>query len=171
MAAHVPSAARENLTQFVSFFPQVDAKISDHDVRENQLEESCRAYYTAILESEVFQKVFESVASESPRVTGREFTSNFGAYSVQTDLTGILAEYLVNNVERLPRYYSTADLWNHYRDRFLPVASDPSLAHLRVATEQAGHNMLKAVDELASLLKEKRSELSLQFDVELGDVR
>ncbi len=175
LAKHLPAAARENLEQFVSFFPLVRPRISDHDFCEHQLEENCRAYFNAILESPSFQKIFENVASEAPDAMGREFRSHFGAYTAQTDFMGSLAEYLINNVERLPSYYSTAQLWDRYRDRFLPLAFDPALAHLRTATEQAGCSMLEAVNDLTSLLKEKRSELSLRFDVpyvaELDNVR
>ena len=175
LAEHLPAEARENLEQFVSFFPQVEAKISDHDTCERQLELDCRAYFTGILESGIFQQVFESVAAESPRVLGREFSSFLGAYSSPADFKGILAEYLISNVERLPSYYSAAELWNRYRDRFLPVVDAPDLGNLQVAVERAGHSMLGAVDELTSLLKETRSKLSLRFDVayvaELKDVR
>ena len=128
LAEHVPAAARANLEQFVSFFPQAGAKISDHDVCEHQLEESCRVYLTAILESEDFRKTFESIASEAPRALGREFSGHFGAYSSEADFMGVLAEYLINNVERLPSHYSTAELWNRYGRRFLPVISTSALA-------------------------------------------
>jgi len=175
VAEHLPAAARENLHQFVSFFPEVQEKVSEHDVCERQLEEQCQSYFTAILESDAFRKVFESVASEAPHAMGRDFRSNFGAYSSEMDFMGSLVEYLINNVERLPGYYSTAELWNRYRDYFLPLASEPTIAQLRAATDRAGRSMLGVVDELSSLLREKRSELSLRFDVpyvaELNNVR
>ena len=175
LAEHLPAEARENLEQFVSFFPKVEAEISHQDACEHQLEQDCRSYFAAILQSVAFQEVFESVAEESPRVLGREFSSFFGAYTSPADFKGCLAEYLINNVECLASCYSTAELWNRYRDRFLPVVDGPDLSHLRVAVERAGHSMLGAVDELTSLLKETRSELSLRFDVayvaEIKDAR
>ncbi len=88
---------------------------------------------------------------------------------------GALAEYLINNVERLPSYYSTAELWEHYRDRFLPVVAEPALTPYRDTAEQASREMLEAADQLTSLLKDTRSKLSLEFDVpyvaELNNVR
>ena len=88
---------------------------------------------------------------------------------------GILAEDLVNNVETLPIQYTTAKLWNHYRDRFLQVISTPELASFAERTAQFGQTMLEAVDDLSSSLKSTRSELSLEFDVpyvaELNSVR
>jgi hypothetical protein len=88
---------------------------------------------------------------------------------------GVLAEYLINNVETLPSQYITAKLWNHYRDRFLHVISTPELASFAESTAQFGQAMLEAVDVLSSSLKNTRSELSLEFDVpyvaELNSVR
>lgn len=175
LAAHLPTAARENLEQFVSFFPEASARITDHDGAERQLEQNCRTYFEAILNHPHFRAVFESVGTEAPQALGREFSSHFGAYSSDTDFMGILAEYLVNNVETLPSHYSTAELWNHYRDRFLPVVLTPELAPFRETTTQAGQALLKAVEDLTSSLKSIRSELSLEFDVpyvaELNSVR
>src|SRR5229473_2372086 len=62
LAEHLPAAARENLEQFVFFFPDVGARISAHDSRERQLEESCRAYFEALLKSSHFREVYQSVA-------------------------------------------------------------------------------------------------------------
>lgn len=49
----------------------------------------------------------------------------------------ILAEYPVNNVGSLPSHYTTAQLWNRYRDRFLEVLATPELASLRDATARS----------------------------------
>jgi len=174
LAEHLPVAARENLEQFVSFFPQIGTKISGHDICEHQLEVNCRAYLAALLEFEDFQKTFQSVASEAPHALGRDFSSHFGA-SPEADFMAILAEYLINNIEGLPSAYSTAELWNRYRLRFLPVVSGPGLAPFREATERSGRAMLDVVEELTSLFKDARSELSLRFDVpyvsEINSVR
>jgi hypothetical protein len=164
LAEHLPSEARENLEQFQSFFPEVATRIDAHDNRERQLETSCNAYLDALLKSPDFQQVFHSVAKEAPRTLGREFSSYFGAYS-EGDSMGVLAEYVVNNVETLASHYSTAEVWNHYRGRFLEVASTPALTTFREEVEKSSDAMLKAVDNLTASLKTTRSELSLEFDV------
>jgi hypothetical protein len=165
LAEHLPFAARENLEQFVSFFPEVGARIGEHDSSERQLEKSCKDYFGALLESRRFEEVFRSVAGEAPQTLGREFSSHFGAYSSEAEFEGILAEYLVNNVENLPSYYSTAQLWNRYRDRFVEVLSGPELAALGDVTSKSGQAMLDATADLVSVLKSTRSKLSLEFDV------
>src|ERR1700722_19991026 len=165
LTEHLSAPAKENLDQFIHFFPQVGEKISEHDQGCRQLENSCLRYWTAIQESELFRRVFEEVASEAPVAFGREFNCHFGAYSSEEDFKGTLAEYLVNNVDLLPSYYSTAELWNRYRDRFLQVTSTPALEPFRTAVEREGQNLLDAVNALSMAFKDTRSELSLRFDV------
>lgn len=167
LSEHVPAGARDNLDQFVSFFPQASAKIAHHDACQQRLEENCRAYLSAVLQDPGFRETFERIAAEAPEELGREFDSYFGAYSSHEDFMGILAEYLINNVETLPGYYSTADLWNSYRDRFVAVISTPGLTSYREMTEHSGRAMLEAVDDATSFLKATRSELSLRFDLPL----
>ena len=164
----LPTGARDNLEQFVDFFPQVAAKTEEHDTSQRLLEERCREYFTAIVEHPDFIKAFDSVASEAPQALEK-------AYSSKVDQMGVLAEYMINNVETLPNYYSTEELWNHYRDRFVKVLLAPEITSRRELTEQAGSSMLDAVDQVTALLKATRSELSLQFDLpivgELSSVR
>ena len=78
---------------------------------------------------------------------------------------GIIAEDLINNTENLPRHYANAELWNHYRTRFVNAISTLELKALQKATIRSGQRLLEAVDELTSLLEATRSALSLQFDV------
>jgi hypothetical protein len=165
LAEHLPAAARENLEQFKSFFPKTAVLIREHDSREQQLKRSCSDYLDALLNNTDFQKVVESVAEEAPGTLGREFNSYFGGYSSETASLGILAEYVVNNVGQLANHYSTAELWNSYRERFLKAASTAELAAFGKATERSGHAMLQAVNDLTSSLKNTRAELSLEFDV------
>jgi hypothetical protein len=173
--AHLPAAARENMEQFVSFFPEVSAGIETHDDCERQLEGSCRAYLEAIVEDLHFRETFKRVASKAPQAFGREFKDHFGAYREEKDYMGLLAEYLINGVETLPSHYTTAELWNRYHEQFVVAVSTPELARFRDAVQRSGEAMLQAVDELTSLLKGTRANLSLEFDVpyvaELSNVR
>lgn len=164
LAEHLPSAGRENMEQFVAFFPGISALVDKHDRRELQLEQSCNVYFEALLKSPDFRGVFQSVVGETPQALGREFSTFFGAYS-EADAMGFLAEYVVNNLEDLPIHYSTAELWNHYRKRFITVASTPEVAPLAASTSKSGSAMIEVIGDLASFLKKTRSELSLEFDV------
>jgi hypothetical protein len=161
----VPPAAKVNLSQFVSFFPEVGETIDRHDDCLERLARVCGVLYEAILNNSHFREVFAAVEGEVRQKLGREFQSYFGAYSSERDFMGIIAEYLINNIENLPDHYSTAELWNHYRVRFVQAISAPELEPLRDDTTLAGRNLIEVVDELTSLLEKTRSELSLQFDV------
>jgi len=164
LAEHLPAEAKPNLEQFVSFFPGAGSRISVHDDRQHRLEQDCIAYYEAILKDANFRKVFEHVASDAPETLGGDFSSHFGAVG-EAGFEPVLAEYLVNNIEKLPGYYKPAALWNHYSRRFFEAISTPELASFRKTTEQSGQALQEAVDYLAAFLKSTRSKLSLEFDV------
>jgi hypothetical protein len=165
LAEHLPSAGRENLEQFLFFFPAVGHLIEQHNHGVERLLETCSAFHASIINSSDFREVFALVQVEAPAALGGDFSSHFGAYSAEADFMGILAEYLVNNIEELPSHYSTARLWNQFRDRFVHVAAAPELAPYRHDTEASGQELLRSVDELNSALKATRSELSLDFDL------
>jgi len=175
VARYVPLAAIENLEQFVAFFPEVGALIDRHDDCVQRLESRCAAYADALIESADFLTTFRRVEAESPQELHHEFSRNFGAYSSEEDFKRNLAEYLVNNIESLFSYYSTAALWNRYREDFVSPVNTLELAPLREAIDQAGRDSIAASDELIASMKRIRSELSLAFDVpfvaELSSVR
>jgi hypothetical protein len=65
----------------------------------------------------------------------------------------------------LPRHYANAPLWNKYRERIVAVLEDPALAAHKHALMSAGEALLRAVDNLDSVLRETRPKLSVEFDV------
>jgi hypothetical protein len=88
LAQHLPAAARENLEQFVFFFPDVGGRINAHDGHARELEESCSAYFDALLKSSHFRDVYQSIAEEAHPTVGGDFHTHFGAYSSETDFYG-----------------------------------------------------------------------------------
>jgi hypothetical protein len=172
---HVPAEALENLEQFISFFPEADTFIKRHDESVQRLQNRCLAYADAIIENAHFLAVFRRVEEESPQVLNRQFKEHFGAYSSKEDFMRILAEYLVNNIDSLADIYSTAALWNRYREDLVSAVATTELMPLREAIEEAGRDLVEAADELVASMKKIRNELSLAFDVpfvaELSSVR
>lgn len=156
---------RENFEQLISFFPEIQILVKSHDERVRYLREACAAYFDAILLSDGFLKVYEVVKQEAPHVLSRKFEDFFGAYSEEEQFRRILAEYLVNSVGSQASYYATAELWNHFREAFASVTEANALRTLRGSTELAGQELRETTEELTLLLKNVRSELSLQFDV------
>ena len=163
IAEHV--AARDNLEQFLSFFPAIEGLVGEHDRAVKRLLETCVALHAAISKSRLFQEAFQAVEAETPAVLGVEFSSFFGGYPTREDLGGFLAEYLVNNIQDLPDYYTTARLWNQFRGRFVPVLAVPEVAAHRLEAENCGGQLLKTTERLTGAFKAKRSELSLAKDV------
>jgi hypothetical protein len=162
---HMPMSARENLEQFASFFPEVSDFLEAHDRKVGDLTAACATFHEAILRDPRFQEVFDGIERDAPAEFGAEFSSNFGALSDRADFAGALAEYLVDNFADLPGYYATSRLWNRFRDRFVPVMASPEIESRRLETEETGRDLLEASEKLIGLLKAKRSELSLEFDV------
>ena len=168
LAEHLPGSARDNLEQFLSFFPDMSALIGDHDRETARLARACSELHAAILASPSFERVFSEVEAEAPAALGGDFSSHFGAFSTKEQFKGLLAEYVVDNVRENPGYYTTARLWKHYHERFFSVLSEPGLASHRQAADGCGQALLTAVVKLASRLKESRSDLSLKFDVPIA---
>jgi hypothetical protein len=168
LAEHLPGSARENLEQLLSFFPDINVLIGDHDRETARLARACVEFHAAILASPLFDEVFDSVEAEAPAVLGGEFSSHFGAFSTQEQFRGLLAEYLVNNVRENPGYYTTARLWKQYHERFFSALDEPGLAPLRQAADECGQALVEAVAGLAGELKVIRSKLSLDFDVPIA---
>jgi len=153
----------------------VDVVINRHDESFQQLQDRCIAYCDAIVKDAHFLAAFRRVEAESPKVLNREFKAQFGAYTSEEDFKRILAEYLVNNVGTLDKFFGTAALWNYYREDFMSAVSTPELTPLRDATDQAGRDLIPAGDASIASMKRIRNELSLEFDVpfvaELSSVR
>jgi hypothetical protein len=114
---HLPGSARDNLEQFVSFFPEVGSLIDDHDARVEHLFRECQSFHAALVNSPSLLQVYRSIASEATSTLGSDISNHFGAYKKESDFVAILAQELVNNIVELPSHYANALLWNHYRDR------------------------------------------------------
>ncbi len=165
LADHMPNGGRENLDQFLSFFPDVTAIVDEHDNGVAALREACDTLHTAILRDPQFDAIFNEIRSEAPMTLGSDIQSHFGAYQEEKDWRGLLAEDMVNNARELPPHYANARLWNHYRDRLTAILEDPVLTQLRDRTRYAGEKLLQSAEALSSRLRDTRSELSLEFDV------
>jgi hypothetical protein len=152
----------------LSFFPDIGVLIGDHDRETARLARACAEFHAAILASPLFAKVFESAETEAPAALGGEFGSHFGAFSTKEQFRGLLAEYLVNNIRENPGFYSTARLWKRFHERFFSILDEPGLASHRQTADECGQALLGAVVKLADAFKEKRSDLSLKFDVPIA---
>jgi hypothetical protein len=95
---------------------------------------------------------------------GRDAAQVFGAI-FPDDWLKVLAEYIINGVEHLPDYYTTADFWNKYGGEFLNLRDSPKVRPDWEATVSATKGFSQEVDRLIDLLKKVRNELSLSAGV------
>jgi hypothetical protein len=80
-------------------------------------------------------------------------------------LAPYIAEYIVNNAEKLPDYYTTAPLWNKISPQFLALRADDGLRSLVDAVDMARRDLLVAVNDLLDATAKLRRELSFELDV------
>jgi hypothetical protein len=169
LGEHMSAAERANFEQFASFFPQVNGLLEEHDRKVDKLTEACGSFHTALIANRVFQAIFADIETEAKAVFDVEFSSHFGALSDTVSFAGLLAEYLVNNMEDLPEYYATSRLWNRFRGRFAPAMASPEIESHRLETEACGRELLEASDVLTATFKTKRLELSQELDVPVAE--
>jgi hypothetical protein len=165
LRARLPGGAADNLDQFLSFHRDCELFVNEHDTCVLRLQDECRAFHVALVESPGLLDVLHEIAIDAPVTLGSDIGSFFGAFHTERDFIAVLAEDIVNNTQILPRHYANAPLWNKYRERIVAVAEEPALAAHKQATMSAGADLVKAVDNLDSVLRERRSELSIEFDV------
>jgi hypothetical protein len=176
IAAHL-DVVPDNLEQFLQFQPEVGNVVAQHDERVGILLGTCSDLQRNLEEGAELDKLYREVTSAEslsrlrPTLLGVSEWSDenlvhsfFGAYP-KPDHLALLAQYIINHTPELPYYYSTAPLWNVYRNEFLALLNYPSVKAEEEAAEKTGKDLLEAVRHLTDLLKAARETLSLEYDV------
>jgi len=154
---------QDNLEQFLSLHSEFVDPIEEHDAELGRLVDSCRNLHKRLIASEEMQAAFrKNTTPEALR--GVSIDRIFGAV-LPDDFLSVLAEYIVNNVERLPHFYTTADFWNEHGAEFLKLSHSREILPFWEDTVQAAARFSQAVDRLIVLLKEVRNDLSLSAGV------
>jgi hypothetical protein len=156
-------AFQDNLDQFLSIHPECAGPMQDHDTALQLLVESCRELESRLIHSEEMQKLFQRLTTPEA-LGGRDAAEIFGLV-LSVNWLKALAEYIINNVERLPRYYSTADFWNEHSSEFLKLRESPEVRPTWETTVSATTRFSQEVDRLIDLLKKVRNDLSLSAGV------
>ena len=152
-------AYQDNLDQFLSLHPECAGPMQEHDTALQLLVESCRELESALINSKEMQALFQHLTTPEA-LGGRDVAEIFGAV-LPVNWLKALAEYIINNVERLPRYYSTAGFWNEHSGEFLKLRESPEVRPAWESTVSATTRFSQEVDRLLDLLKKVRNELSL----------
>ena len=160
--SHVPGEAWDNYDQFRALNSQCEQPIQDHDQCLQVLFNSCETLATRLVESRTMRETFEKAVKTLPPNTNVEAV--FGAY-LRDRYLEVIAEYIINNVQRLPGYYSTASFWNDHKQEFLAVRGSDEVRECWEATVDATSRFSGAVDHLIGVLTELRNNLSLSAGV------
>ena len=97
--SHVPTEALDNLDQFLTFYPAVQSAMEEHDWKFHVLQGRVAAYYDALVELPELRELLR------PLPDGVE-------------MAPYMAEYLVNNMTRLPNYYGNSKFYNEHTSEF-----------------------------------------------------
>jgi hypothetical protein len=159
----IMDAVQDNLDQFLSLHPECAGPIEEHDMALQLLVESCRALESRLIHSEEMQALFQRLTTPEA-LGGRGVAEIFGAV-FPDDWLKVLAEYIINGVEHLPDYYTTADFWNKHRGEFLRLRDSSEIRPAWETTVSATKHFSREVDRLIDLLKEIRNDLSLSAGV------
>jgi hypothetical protein len=177
---HVPSfiafEALDNLDQFLRMAPVASQQclplMDLHDDQVDYLTDVCRVFHKALRNSEDLANLYRRMAKENavPCRPGQTFDSFFGAYHPAVHLD-VLAENIVNGTGLLPTYFTTAPLWNHYRDELLGLRETLDIRPHWDASRMAGQDLKDTVEKLIDSLKLIRQELSIEYDLPLVEAR
>jgi hypothetical protein len=159
----VTDAFQDNLEQFLSLHPECAGPMQEHDTALQLLVESCRQLESALVNSKEMEALFQRLTTPDA-LGGRDIAEIFGKV-LSFNWLKALAEYIINNVERLPRYYSTAEFWNEHSGEFLMLRQSPEVRPAWESTVSATTRFSQQVDRLIELLKQVRNELSLAAGV------
>jgi hypothetical protein len=95
---------------------------------------------------------------------GTELNSLLGSYSDDQNLA-YFGQYVVNNQQELPAYYTYSPIWKKYGAEFLAVLEEREIVPKRRAVEKIGRNLATIAERLVELLKDIRDDLSIKHDV------
>jgi len=158
--------AEDTLEQFLDFHTDLKDEIEIYGHTRAQLEDACRSLQRAVEESEELKEIYQR-AREDNSLTPQGITVNSAFSLGRNDQEHLesLAQYVVNQVEELPRFYVYSPVWNKYNDEFLALLGLPNIRQKAVPVEHLGQKLIKVVEKLMEELKETRNELSLEYDV------
>jgi hypothetical protein len=161
--SYLMDAVQDNLDQFLSLHPECVGPMQEHDTALQLLIESCRELESRLINSKDMRALFQRL-TRPKALGGRDVAEIFGAIS-SDDWLKVVAEYIINGVQQLPDYYTTADFWNEHSGEFLKLRDSPEVRPAWETTVSATKRFSRKVDRLIDLLKKVRNELSLSAGV------
>jgi len=162
--SHLMVDAYSNLDQFLSLNPDFKMLVQVHDRGCAALFDACRHLEARLIESEAMRSMFDRLSGSDKLPPGTDMAAIFGACQ-PPDYLKVLAEYIINGVQRLPSYYSTADFWNRHSNEFLGLRDSDEVRPFWKMADEAKRRFSDAVNRLAAALRKVRNDLSLSEGV------
>jgi hypothetical protein len=164
--SHLRADKWGNLDQFLLFYGEIKRLCDQHDVLVTELAHACQRMFDTLLSNQEFTRLVTEVYESDrlalpPGQTTRMFQE---AHKVSVIIRWI-AEYIVNSSGPLGDHHWTAPLWNPFREEFLMLAKHGALQNAWLDVERVARELLSIVEQLLSLLRQVRHELSIKFDV------
>ncbi len=163
--AYLEPGARENLQHFTILNPPAKGAIDEHDKKVAALLARCEKFHRALVAHPDLGNLYRKTTStDSLAALGLSDVSDvFGEYP-EKDHLDLLAQYIVNNTQELPPYYTVSRLWNRYRDEFLAIRNRAAVGGHYHATDNLGAALLRQSEQLIRFLETRRLQLSLEHD-------
>lgn len=177
---HLTLQGRVNLEQFVFFESEAGQRIREHDDAIENLRTCCKALEAILVQAiEALRPL--ALTTTQALADIQVWVQQFPVREADNDLqqfvkeypdpkwSQLLAQYILNHQEELPRHYTTSGFWNQYRHNFLKLLEYPA-SSIQVpyrAVMNAGRSLEVRVSELVKNLKVVRNRLSIEHDVPL----
>ncbi len=155
---------RPNYDDFLADNPRFRKKFEEHDSALLKIEDAASKFAAALLHDPNFKfqadRAMKEYASESAYPLHSSELRPPSLDGMNPGLPETIAEYLINNVESLPRHYMTYNFWERYREHFVHVFKPQKSALPRAVKQLEGiSNSLKAA------LERHRLNLCRQYDI------
>ena len=145
--SHLSGNVWDNLDQFLSVHPKLSQQASEHDNRLQVLCESVLEYRDALIANPEFRLLSQGLDGNN-------------ADGAQARV--LAAEYVINQIQRLPNYYSTSVLWNQRAEEFLRLRQSPDISAKWENVQKAIADFGSALDNLTQALLAIRNTLSFE---------
>ena len=157
--SHLVAEAWPNWDQLLGLHPEFVPDIDAHDEALERLAAEVWKYFADLVNHPALLQLLSESIESTPHP--KEI---FGANPPE-EYPSVVAEYIVNNVHRLPPYYTTATFWNAHQEKFFVLRERADIGPSWRATEDAAKRFEATLDDLVTTLRHFRNSLSLTANV------
>lgn len=155
-----------NLEQICHLDSETKAAIEKHDRTVEVASDGASALHRAVATDPAFVRLCNTLWDPQALAAAgiQDVREIFGAYEPENGYD-LIAQNIVNGTGALPRYYATSKFWNRHRETLMGTLAQPEVQPYHESLLQAGRSLEEAIQELLQRLRDRRLELSLDYDV------